>query len=61
MAKAKKSADETTQLQSRVTLLEKQLEMQRATINSLQKRILDEIDNATKWRELAESYENETV
>jgi hypothetical protein len=61
MAKAKKSADETTQLQSRVTLLEKQLEMQKATINSLQKRILDEIDNATKWRELAESYENETV
>lgn len=61
MAKAKKSADETTQLQSRVILLEKQLEMQRATINSLQKRILDEIDNATKWRELAESYENETV
>ena len=61
MAKAKKSADETTQLQSRVTLLEKQLEMQKATINSLQKRILDEIDNATKWRELTESYENETV
>ena len=61
MPKAKKKADDTTQLQDEVRLLRKQLEAQRATINSLQKRIVEEIDNATKWRELAESYENETV
>jgi uncharacterized coiled-coil protein SlyX len=61
MAKAKKSADETTQLQNRITLLEKQVDAQRATINSLQKRIVEEIDNASHWRSLAESYENETV